>query len=111
MDVYPWDFAFQWIDISGVPDGSFRVCVTADPLGRFVETRDNNNQVWTNIRIKDGRVIIKRHGRSSCVRGDSASVGQLAERIALLPDVVPRAVVAGDLLAYCVIATPDDRSV
>jgi hypothetical protein len=111
MDEYPWNFAYQWIDISGIPDGSFRVCVTADPLERFVETRNNNNQVWTNIRIKDGRVIIRSHGRSSCVPGDGAALGQVAERVAPFPDVVPRFVSAGDQLAYCVIATPRDRSV
>ena len=110
-DVYPWDFAYQWIDISGIPDGSYRVCVTADPLERFVETRDGNNQVWTNIRIRDRRVILRGSGRTACVPGDGASLRQVAERIAPLPDVVPRFVVPGDQLAYCVIATPDDRSI
>jgi hypothetical protein len=111
LDVYPWNFAYQWVNISGIPDGSYRVCVTSDPLERFIETREDNNQVWTNIRIVGRRVIIKRHGRSACVPGDSAGLRQVAARIAPLPDVVPRFVSAGDQLSYCVIATPRDRSV
>jgi hypothetical protein len=89
MDEYPWSFAYQWIDITGVPDGSFRVCVTADPLARFEETREGNNQVW----------------------GDDASLEQVAERITPLPDVVPRFVLEGDRVAYCVIATPRAGSI
>jgi hypothetical protein len=107
MDVYPWNFAYQWIDITGVPNGSYRVCVTGDPLERFVETREGNNQVWANIRIQDGQVSVRKRGRSACVPGDSAALRQVADRIAPLPDVVPRFVAAGDQLAYCVIATPD----
>jgi hypothetical protein len=111
MDEYPWSFAYQWIDITGVPDGSFRVCVTADPLERFEETREGNNQVWANIRIKEGRVSIRARGRSPCVPGDGATLGQVARRIAPFPDVVPRFVLPGDLVAYCVISTPRDRTV
>ncbi len=55
-DIYRWDIAFQWIDITDVPNGTYKVRVVADPPfasgGRFREKDDSNNRSWTKIRIR-----------------------------------------------------------
>ncbi len=50
-DDYPPNFAHQWIDITGLPKGDYRICTTVDPLSEFQETREDNNQRWTDVRI------------------------------------------------------------
>lgn len=50
-DNYPWHFAFQWIDITGLPGGTYRVRVTVDIKNHYDETVETDNCVWTRIRI------------------------------------------------------------
>lgn len=50
-DRYPWDFAFQWIDITGLPGGIYRVRATVDIQDFYDETVETDNCVWTKIRI------------------------------------------------------------
>jgi hypothetical protein len=50
-DVYPWDIAYQWIDVTGLATGDYRVCVTVDPNGLFHESNTTNDQVWTDIHL------------------------------------------------------------
>lgn len=50
-DDYPPQYAHQWMDVSGLVRGTYRICTTVDPLGEFVEKADTNNQRWTDIRI------------------------------------------------------------
>ena len=50
-DVYPWDLAYQWIDITGLPNGDYRMRGLADPKGLFIESNTTNNGTWTTIRI------------------------------------------------------------
>ena len=50
-DRYPWNFAFQWIDITGLPGGVYRVRATVDIQDYYRETDDLDNCVWTEIRI------------------------------------------------------------
>ncbi len=52
-DVYPWYFAYQWIDISGFPAGDYLVRAQADPRSQFTETTTANNFTWTKVRISD----------------------------------------------------------
>lgn len=35
QDIYPWSFAGRWIDITDVTDGTYLLCVSADPVDRF----------------------------------------------------------------------------
>ena len=61
-DIYPADIAYQWVDISDVPDGRYKLKVFADPPteeapgGTFVESDELNNMGWLKIRI-DGRSV------------------------------------------------------
>lgn len=50
-DRYPWNFAFQWIDISGLPSGRYVVRSTVDIGNWYRETNDYDNCKWARIRI------------------------------------------------------------
>jgi hypothetical protein len=50
-DIYASGVAFQWIDITGVPNGKYILTVTADPNGYFEESDTTNNSASATIRI------------------------------------------------------------
>jgi lysyl oxidase len=68
-DIYPSTIAFQWVDITGVPDGTYRLKVFADaardesPGGTFIESDDTNNVGWVKIRIEGADVTILRRSQ------------------------------------------------
>jgi hypothetical protein len=68
-DVYPWNIAFQWIDITGLPSGRYRLTVIADPSGWFEELGGANNTSWIDIELK-----MRRNGGSARIvqRGPGA---------------------------------------
>lgn len=61
-DIYKWSIAFQWIDITDLPNGDYKLRVTVDtPFatgGRFRESDDSNNRAWTKIHIGTSNVIV-----------------------------------------------------
>ena len=50
-DRYPWDFAFQWIDITGLPSGRYIVRSTVDISNHYRETNNFDNCTWARVRI------------------------------------------------------------
>ena len=50
-DDYPWNFVYQWIDITGLPGGRYRVRATVDLRNDYAETVEDDNCVWSTIRI------------------------------------------------------------
>ena len=50
-DNYPPDFAFQAIDVTGLPQGQYRLCGTVNPQGIWTEKNNNtaNNSYWLDI--------------------------------------------------------------
>ncbi len=50
-DRYPWNFAFQWIDITGLRSGQYVVRATVDIGNWYREVDDYDNCKWTRIRI------------------------------------------------------------
>ena len=50
-NVYPWYLPFQWIDISGLPNGDYLIKAQADPRALFTEATTANNATWTKVRI------------------------------------------------------------
>jgi hypothetical protein len=50
-DRYPWNFAYQWIDITDLPGGTYRVRATVDIQDHYDESVETDNCVWTRIRI------------------------------------------------------------
>jgi hypothetical protein len=61
-DRYPYNIAYQYIDISGLPNGEYKVTVAADPPlaegGRFIEANEGNNTSWARIRIARKTVTV-----------------------------------------------------
>jgi hypothetical protein len=50
-DDYPPAFAHQFINITDLPTGRYRLCLTVDPLTEFREENEDNNQRWVDLRI------------------------------------------------------------
>lgn len=50
-DRYPWHFAYQWVDITGLPGGIYHVRSTVDIQDFYDESVETDNCVWTRIRI------------------------------------------------------------
>jgi len=65
-DDYPWNFVFQWIDITGLPGGSYRVRATVDLRNDYLETVEDDNCVWSTIHIPNpgagSTVTVEDHG-------------------------------------------------
>jgi lysyl oxidase len=63
-DIYPSSIAYQWIDVSEVPDGRYKLKVFADastaeaPAGTFIESDETNNVGWAKIRISGNSVTV-----------------------------------------------------
>jgi hypothetical protein len=67
-DDYPPAWTLQWIDVTGLAPGGYRLCTTVDPHDDFVEKSEQNNQRWTDVRIDipAGRVRVLATGVGSC---------------------------------------------
>jgi hypothetical protein len=50
-DVYPWSLPDQYIDITGLAPGIYRLRAEADPENWFVERDDQNNATWIDLEI------------------------------------------------------------
>jgi hypothetical protein len=61
-DEYPSSIAFQYIDISGLPNGDYLVTVKADHHAEFVEANEGNNAAWATIRISRKSVQVLQTG-------------------------------------------------
>jgi len=61
-DTYPAAIAFQWIDITGLNSGRYRLRATADPANWFAELNNTNNSTWVNIRLTNSGVRVLAYG-------------------------------------------------
>lgn len=50
-DKYPWNFAYQWIDITGLRGGTYTLRSAVDLDDLFQESSETNNCEWTRIRF------------------------------------------------------------
>ena len=50
-DPYQWTLPDQRLDVTGLPDGVYRLWATADPGGWFRETDERNNLTWVDLRL------------------------------------------------------------
>lgn len=57
-DVYPSNIAFQYIDITGLPNGEYVVTLAVDLDHEFVEDHDDNNTAWATIMITRKTVTV-----------------------------------------------------
>jgi hypothetical protein len=51
-DAYYWSLPDQYIDITGLTAGRYRLRVTADAQNRFLETSNSNNATWVDLQLK-----------------------------------------------------------
>jgi hypothetical protein len=51
-DVYRWSLPDQYIDITGLTAGRYRLLVTADAANWFVESSNSNNATWVDLQLK-----------------------------------------------------------
>jgi hypothetical protein len=51
-DAYYYDIAYQWVDITGLRNGRYRLNATADAQNWFRESDDSNNFTWTDLRLR-----------------------------------------------------------
>jgi hypothetical protein len=50
-DRYPWNFAYQWIDITGLPAGHYIVRATVDIADWYEETAEYDGCRWARVSI------------------------------------------------------------
>jgi hypothetical protein len=50
-DTYPWELPDQYIDVTGLTAGRYRLLATADPDGLFVEANEANNVTWVDVQL------------------------------------------------------------
>jgi hypothetical protein len=50
-DNYPWNFVYQWVDITGIQPGTYTLRSIVDPLNHFLEADETNNCTWLRVRI------------------------------------------------------------
>jgi hypothetical protein len=50
-DKYPWNLLDERIDITGLPDGTYRLREIADPNHEFDELDETNNETWVDIAL------------------------------------------------------------
>jgi hypothetical protein len=66
-DTYPSTFKYQWVDITDLPNGDYRLRVIADPAdvpgGLFIESNETNNVGWAKIRIQGKSVEVLRKSK------------------------------------------------
>jgi hypothetical protein len=53
-DIYRYTLPDQFVDVTAVPDGRYRLVVTADPYGWFIESSEGNNFTWVSLELFDG---------------------------------------------------------
>ena len=65
-DEYEYYLAWQWVDITNVPAGTYTVRATVDPYGFFTEKDEANQCAWTRVRFgsSSGSVAVEASGRS-----------------------------------------------
>jgi Lysyl oxidase len=68
-DKYPWNMLEQNIDITNLPDGTYRIREIADPFNDFIEFDETNNEAWAEIRLStmDGLPQVEVVARSESV--------------------------------------------
>jgi len=77
-DEYEWYLAWQWVDITGLPSGSYTVRAKVDPYGFFEEEDEVNQCAYTRISFTTGSNAVHVDGSgTSCVNDwEGSSFGE-----------------------------------
>ena len=74
-DEYEWYLAWQWVDITGVPGGTYTVRAKADPYGFFLEKSESNQCAWARVSFTTGSNAVSVHSRGGgCVNDVDGSI-------------------------------------
>lgn len=69
-DKYGWNLAYQWIDITGLPGGTYTIRAMVDPEEVFLETDESNNCAWGRISIPSSGTNVQVVSSGSACRND-----------------------------------------
>jgi len=84
-DEYEWYLAWQWVDITDLPSGSFTIRANVDPYSFFVENNETNQCDYANISWAAGSNAVAVQSRgNACVNDWNGS--KFASDIAWLWD-------------------------
>jgi hypothetical protein len=61
-DLYRYNLPDQYIDITGLGRGRYRLVGTADAENCFRESEESNNSTWVDLRIRNGRATVVGYG-------------------------------------------------
>jgi hypothetical protein len=64
-DIYHWNTVGQYINVTGLANGRYRLRATAGADNWFSESNNSNNFTWVDIRIQGGQVSVIRYGPSA----------------------------------------------
>jgi hypothetical protein len=60
-DMYSWSFAFQWVDITGLPGGTYQLRATVDAANDYLELDESDNCTMSQIEIPatgEGKIVV-----------------------------------------------------
>ena len=64
-DRYGYRLPDQYIDVTGLTSGRYRLWATADADNWFRESDDSNNFTWVDIQLESSSVSVKKQGPSA----------------------------------------------
>ena len=67
-DEYEWYLAWQWVDITGLPSGTYTLRAMVDPYGYFLEQREANQCSYARLGISGSTVTL--HSRARACAND-----------------------------------------
>lgn len=56
-DRYPWTLPDQYINVTGLANGKYRLVATADAGGVFAESNEANNATWVDLQLSSRRGV------------------------------------------------------
>jgi hypothetical protein len=62
VDKYGYFLPLQWIDITGLRSGTYRLYAVADAKNQFKESHEANNYTWVKIELKPNKVKLLKEG-------------------------------------------------
>jgi hypothetical protein len=85
-DTYGRNLAGQGVDVTGLPDGDYRLVIDIDPKSRIIETNDGDNRSCTLLRLSVTRQTLTVLDANGC---NSVVVSSIDARTASPGSVVP----------------------
>ena len=79
-DEYPASIAYQWINVTGLPAGDYRLCATPNPAGAWQEVSLANNSAWVDIHLDVGADLLTMlgQGEAECQPAPTVTPGAAA---------------------------------